>query len=60
VESLRYYQGSHIPKISPPLPEGVSQVSFVADFQGVTPLVPKSLTNPGILFRALFLRNKES
>ena len=54
VESLRYYEGSQIPKISPPLPEGVSEVSFVVDFQGMTPLILKSLTNTDVLLRALF------
>lgn len=58
VESLRYYEGSQIPKISLPLPEGVSQVSFVADFQNVTPIALKSLTNSGVLYRALFSKER--
>jgi hypothetical protein len=58
VESLRYYEGSRIPKISLPLPEAISHVSFVADFQGISPIALKSLANSGVLFRALFSSNR--
>jgi hypothetical protein len=58
VESLRYYEASQIPKILLPLPEGVFQVSFVADLQSIVPVALKSLTNAGMLFRSLASRAK--
>lgn len=43
VESLRYFDGAHIPKISLPLPNGISQVSFVADLKTLKPLSAKAV-----------------
>lgn len=53
VESLRYFDGSQIPKVPAPLPTGVSQVSFVADLTNVAPLSRKTLVNAGRLLRSL-------
>lgn len=58
VESLRYFDGRQIPKISPPLPEGVSQVSFVASLEGIPPLSSKSFADSGALFRCLSVARK--
>jgi hypothetical protein len=54
VASVHYYNAEQIPKIALPLPDGVSQVSLVSDFRGLTPTSSKSFTNSGALFRALF------
>ena len=53
VESLRYFDGDQIPKIPLPLPDGISQVSFVADLKTIKPLSAKALTNAGHLLRSL-------
>lgn len=53
VESIRYFDCDQIPKVSQPLPEGVSRVSFVASLEGVASLPAKSLASAGALFRSL-------
>lgn len=53
VESLRYFDGVQIPKVPAPLPEGVSQVSFVADLTNVAPLSRKAVDDAGRLLRSL-------
>ena len=53
VESLRYFDGAQIPKVLAPLPDGVSQVSFVADLTNVAPLSHKALVDAGRLLRSL-------
>ncbi len=53
VESLRYFDGTQIPKIPLPLPDGISGVRFTADLNGVMPLSAKSLRGSGTLFRGL-------
>jgi hypothetical protein len=53
VESIRYFDSDQIPKVSQPLPEGVSQVSFVASLEVVPCLNAKSLASSGTLFRSL-------
>jgi hypothetical protein len=53
VDSLRHFDSDQIPKLSLPLPEGVSQVNFVASLEGVPPLGGKSLARSGALFRSL-------
>jgi Putative PD-(D/E)XK family member, (DUF4420) len=58
VESLRYFDGTQIPKVSSPLPEGVSQVSFVANLESIPPLSAKSFADLGALFRCLAVARK--
>jgi hypothetical protein len=58
VESLRYFDGAQIPKVSLPLPDGVSHVSFVASLERVSPVPAKSLTGSGNLFRSLAFAGK--
>lgn len=53
VESLRYFDGAQIPKIPLPLPDGISQVSFIADLKSVKPLSAAAVAQSGILFRSL-------
>jgi Putative PD-(D/E)XK family member, (DUF4420) len=52
-QSLRFYDGTQIPKVSMPLPNEVSQVSFVANLDGVAHLPKKSILGKGMLFHAL-------
>lgn len=53
VESLRYFDGAQIPRIALPLPDGISQVSFVADLTAIKPLSAKAVADSDILFRSL-------
>jgi hypothetical protein len=46
--SLRYFDGSSIPRMALPLPEDVSEVRFVADLERTTALVPKELSKVGL------------
>lgn len=52
-QSIQYYDSTQIPKVCLPLPEGVSQVSFVADMNGVAMLSPKAFREGGALYRGL-------
>jgi hypothetical protein len=58
VESLRYFDGAQIPKVSSPLPEGASQVSFAANLQSIPPLSARSFADLGALFRCLSVARK--
>ena len=58
VEALRYFDGARIPKISAPLPEGVSQVSFVANLESVPQLSAKVVVDSDSLFRSLSIGKK--
>lgn len=53
VESLRYFDGAQIPRVPAPLPDGVSQVSFVADLTHVEELSRKTVVSAGRLLRSL-------
>jgi hypothetical protein len=53
VESLRYFDGAQIPKIPLPLPDGISEVRFIADLKDVKPLSANDLVRAGILLRSL-------
>ncbi len=53
VETLRYFDSNQIPKVPAPLPDGVSQVSFVADLTDVATLSRKAVVDAGRLFRSL-------
>jgi hypothetical protein len=53
VESLRYFEGDQIPKIPLPLPDGISQVSFIADLKAAKPLPAEVVANAGHLLRSL-------
>lgn len=52
-QSLEYYDSSQIPKVCLPLPEGVSQVNFVADMNGVATLPANAVNGSDTLFRSL-------
>jgi hypothetical protein len=52
-QSLQYYDSAQIPKVGLPLPEGVSQVSFVANMNGVATLSAKAINGNGALFQSL-------
>jgi len=53
LDSLCYYDAGRIPRVALPLPDGVSQVSFVADLIHVSVLSEKSLSSFGVLARSL-------
>jgi site-specific DNA-cytosine methylase len=52
-QSLRFCDGTQIPKVSLPLPEGVSHVSFVADVEGASTQSKSPSLRRGTLFRSL-------
>jgi len=52
IESLLYFDSDQIPKVSTPLPNGVSQVSFVSVLDALAP-IPGKPTDSGPLFRSL-------
>jgi hypothetical protein len=52
-QSLQYYDSVQIPKLCLPVPEGVSQVNFVADMNGVATLSAKVINGDGTLFQSL-------
>lgn len=58
-QSLLYFDGTVVPKICPPLPSRVSQVSFVADLDDVASLSAKTPFGPAALFRCLAFRNRD-
>lgn len=58
VESLRYFDSVQIPCVSSPLPEGVSNVSFVASLEGIAQLSAKAFVNSGALVRSLSFGKK--
>lgn len=58
-QSVCYFDSTHIPKVSLPLPDGVSSVSFVSDMERIPSLTRKAIAGDGILFRSLpFGRSK--
>jgi len=46
--SLRYFDGTSIPRVALPLPEDVSEVQFVADLERTKALVAKELSKVGL------------
>ncbi len=53
-QSLEYYDSTQIPKVCLPLPEGVSQVNFVADMNSVVKLPAKAVSGGRALFSSLY------
>ncbi len=49
-QSIQYYDSAQIPKVLLPLPEGVSQVSFVADMNGIATLSAKAFGENDTLY----------
>jgi hypothetical protein len=47
-QSLRYFDGSSIPRVAIPLPDDVSEVRFIADLERTKALVPKQLGTVGL------------
>lgn len=54
-QSIHFYNGSQIPKIPLPLPEGISDVSFLVNLAGIPILSEKPMTGRGSLFRSFFV-----
>ena len=58
-QSLRYFDGAQIPRVSLPLPRGVTEVSFVANLESAEPLSQKAVIRADALFRGLaFSKNQ--
>lgn len=53
-QSLEYYDSTQIPKVCLPLPQGVSQVNFVGDMNGIAKLPAKAVSGSGALFCSLY------
>jgi hypothetical protein len=53
LDSLSFFSSQDIPRITLPLPAGVSRVTFLANLGGIAPLLPSSFADSGDLFRAL-------
>ncbi len=47
-QSLRFFEGSSIPRVATPLPEDVSEVRFVADLERIKSLVAEELGKVGL------------
>jgi len=52
-QSIRFCEGKQIPKVSLPLPDGVSHVSFVADMERLSKQIKNRVLPSGVLFRGL-------
>lgn len=52
-QSLRYFDGAQIPRVSVPLPRGVTEVSFVADLESAEPLSTIAIKGGDRLFGTL-------
>ena len=52
-QSLQFYDSTNIPKLEEPISPAVSDIRFVSDMSGTSPLPPESLRSAGGLFAAV-------